>query len=188
MRVAFFALAAALALAACDSGEVPSPVERQQGEAVPARVAANVVELRAEGLTAGAEAFYFAAGQAEVQAALAKTLGPVLRSGENAECGAGSVAYADHAGGLTVHFQQGRLVGWNWRAPQDGDAASSGTLRLTGSVQIGTPRAEAEAAPGFAKVEGSTLGEEFALGGKIGGFIEGDRVSMLYAGIQCFAR
>ncbi len=112
----------------------------------------------------------------------------MLRSGENSECGAGAVAYADLAGGLTVHFQQGRLVGWNWRTVQDGDPAASGTLRLAGDVQVGTPRAVAEAAPGFAKVEASTLGEEFALGGKIGGFIEGDKVSMLYAGIQCFAR
>jgi hypothetical protein len=188
MRVAFLALATAVVLAGCDSGDVPSPTERQQGQMVQAPVAADVVELRAEGLTAGAEAFYFAAGQAEVEAALAKTLGPVLRSGENAECGAGSVTYVDLAGGLTVHFQQGRLVGWNWRAAQDGDAAATGTVRLSGAVQIGTPRAEAEAAPGFAKVEGSTLGEEFALGGKVGGFIDGDKVSMLYAGIQCFAR
>ena len=188
MRGAWLAVAAALALTACDSGEVPSPAERQQGEAVQAPVAANVVELRAEGLAAGAEAFYFAAGQKEVEAALARALGPVLRSGENPECGAGTVAYADFAGGLTVHFQEGRLVGWNWRMAQDGDPAASGTLRLAGDVQVGTPRAEAEAAPGFAKVEGSTLGEEFALGAKIGGFIEGDKVSMLYAGIQCFAR
>ena len=188
MRVAFFVLAAAMALTACDSGDVPSPTERQQGQVVQAPVAADVVELRAEGLTAGAEAFYFAAGQKEVEAALSKALGPVLRSGENTECGAGAVAYVDHAEGLTVHFQQGRLVGWNWRAPQDGDVVATGTVRLSGTVQIGTPRAEAEAAPGFAKVEGSTLGEEFALGGKVGGFIDGDKISMLYAGIQCFAR
>jgi hypothetical protein len=32
------------------------------------------------------------------------------------------------------------------------------------------------------------LGEEFALGPKIGGFIKADKVEMLYAGTQCFFR
>ena len=45
---------------------------------------ALAVQVRGEGLTAGTEAFYFAAGQAEVEAALAKTLGAKLRSGESA--------------------------------------------------------------------------------------------------------
>lgn len=188
MRGALLALAGVVALVGCDSGDVPSPAERQQGEAAPAPVAANAVELRGEGLTAGAEAFYFAAGQAEVEAALAKALGPALRSGQNPECGAGPVSFTDYAGGLTAHFQQGRLVGWNWHAPQDGDTAATGTIALPGTVQLGTARGVVEAAPGFAKVEGSTLGEEFALGGKIGGFIGGDKVEMLYAGTQCFFR
>lgn len=188
MRFAPLALAGALALAGCDSGDVPSPAERQQGEAASAPVAANVVELGGEGLSAGAEAFYFAAGQAEVEAALGKALGASLRSGENRECGAGPITFTDYAGGLTAHFQQGRLVGWNWHAPQDGDKPAGGAVRLAGKVQVGSPRAEVEAATGFSKVEGSTLGEEFALGGKIGGFITGDKVEMLYAGTQCFFR
>ncbi len=188
MRIAFAALAGALVLAGCDSGEVPSPAERQQGEAVQAPVAANAVELRGEGLTAGAEAFYFAAGQTEVEAALGASLGAPLRSGKNAECGAGPITFTDFAGGLTAHFQEGRLVGWNWHAPQDGDAPASGTVSLPGNVQLGSARAVVEAAPGFAKVEGSTLGEEFAMGGKIGGFIGDDKIEMLYAGTQCFFR
>jgi hypothetical protein len=188
MRGAFLALTGALVLAGCDSGEVPSPAERQQGEASAAPVAADAVELRGEGLTAGAEAFYFAAGQTEVEAALAKALGPALRSGDNPECGAGPVTFTDYAGGLTAHFQAGRLVGWNWHAAQDGDTPATGTIALPGNVQLGAARAVVEAAPGFSRVEGSTLGEEFALGGKIGGFIGGDKVEMLYAGTQCFFR
>lgn len=188
MRSAFLVLAGTLVLAGCDSGDVPSPAERQQGEAAPAPVAANAVEIRGEGLTAGAEAFYFSAGQTEVEAALAKALGPALRSGQNPECGAGPVTFTDYAGGLTTHFQQGRFVGWNWHAPQDGDSAATGTIALPGSVQLGATRGLVEAAPGFGKIEGSTLGEEFALGGKIGGFIGGDKVEMLYAGTQCFFR
>lgn len=189
MRTGFLLLAGLLlALAGCDSGEVPSPAERQQGEVPHASVGAAAVELRSEGLAAGAEAFYFAAGKAEVEAALARVLGPALRSGENPECGAGPVVFTDFAGGLTVHFQDDRLVGWNWHAPQDGDAPATGNLGLAGNVQLGAARGVVEAARGFARVEDSTLGEEFALGDQIGGFIAGDKVEMLYAGTQCFFR
>jgi hypothetical protein len=188
MRLALLALAGALALSGCDSGEVPSPAERLQGETAPQALAVDTVELRGEGLSAGSEAFYFAAGQAEVEAAIANTLGAPLRSGENRECGAGPITFTDFAGGLTAHFQEGRLVGWNWHLAQDGDRPATGIVRLAGDVQVGAPRSLAEAAPGYAPVEGSTLGEEFALGGKLGGFIKGDAVEMLYAGTQCFFR
>ena len=188
MRLALLVLGAALTLSACDSGDVPSPAERQQGGAAAGEVAANAVELRPEGLVAGPEAFYFAAGQKEVETALAKALGAALRSGANPECGAGPVSFTDFPGGLTVHFQQDRLVGWNWHLAQDGDTPASGTVKLAGEVQVGSARGVAEAAPGFAPVEGSTLGEEFALGERIGGFIAGDKVEMLYAGTQCFFR
>lgn len=188
MRLALLTLATAFALAGCDSGEVPSPVERQQGEVTPQAVPANVVELRGEGLGAGPEAFFFAAGQTEVEAALAKALGAALRTGSLAECGAGPMTFVDFAGGLTAHFQDNRLVGWNWHLAQDGDLPGSGTIRLAGEVQLGAARSIVLAAPGFALVEGSTLGEEFALGSNVGGFIESDKVEMLYAGTQCFFR
>lgn len=188
MRVAFLTLAGALALTGCDSGDVPSPAERQQGQAAAPAAAANEVELRGEGLSAGPEAFFFAAGQTEVETALAKTLGPALRTGSNAECGAGPITFTDFAGGLTAHFEEGRLVGWNWHLAQDGDRPARGIVKLAGDVQVGSPRSLAEAASGYALVEGSTLGEEFALGDRIGGFIKGDAVEMLYAGTQCFFR
>ena len=188
MRIVLLAVIGALALTGCDNGDVPSPVERQQGKTEQAVVAADSVELRSDGMSAGSESFYFAAGQAEVEGALTKALGASLRSGQNAECGAGPITFTDFAGGLTAHFQKGRLVGWNWHAVQDGDAAPTGKVSLTGDVQVGSARAAVEAATGFVPVEGSTLGEEFALGSKIGGFIAGDKVEMLYAGTQCFFR
>ncbi len=188
-RWPIIALAGALVLAGCDSGGVPSPAEKLEGKTAEKPVAANAVELRFDGLSAGAESFYFAAGKAEVETALAKAVGPVLRSGENPECGAGPITFTDFAGGLTLHFQESRLVGWNWHLPQDGDAAAaSGTITLPGKVQLGTPRAALETTPGFAMVEGSTLGEEFALGESIGGFVKAGAVEMLYAGTQCFFR
>lgn len=188
MRIALLALTAALALTGCNSGGAPDAAGKDEGRAAEAQVAANAVELRGEGLSAGPEAFFFAAGQKEVEAALAKALGASLRSGENAECGAGPITFTDFPGGLTAHFQKGALVGWNWHSPQDGDRAAAGTVKLAGSVQLGSARSVVEAAPGFATVEDSTLGEEFALGDKIGGFVEGDVVDMLYAGTQCFFR
>lgn len=183
-----FTLGGALALAGCDSGEVPSPAERQQGQAQQQAVPANIVELRGEGLTAGSEAFFFAAGQDEVEAALARVLGAPLRSGSNAECGAGPVTFTDFPGGLTAHFQDGRLVGWNWHLAQDGDLPGTGTVKLGSEVQLGSARMLVEAAPGYAPVAGGTLGEEFALGDRIGGFVAADKVEMLYAGTQCFFR
>lgn len=188
MRIALLGLTAALALTGCDSGKAPDAASTQEGKPAEAQVAANAVELRGEGLSAGPEAFYFAAGQKEVEAALAKALGPSLRTGENGECGAGPVTFTDYAGGLTAHFQKGRLVGWNWHTAQDGDRAATGTIKLAGGVQLGSARSVVEAAPGFAAVKDSTLGEEFSLGEKIGGFVESDVVEMLYAGTQCFFR
>lgn len=189
MRLAVLALTGALALTGCDSGNVPSPAEREQDEVIAQAVPANAVELRGEGLTAGPEAFFFAAGQTEVEAALTRVLGAPLRKGDNPECGAGAMTFTDFAGGLTAHFQDERLVGWNWHGPQDGDAPATGTIKLAGEVQLGSPKSVAEAAPGYALDEGNTLGEEFALGdGTVGGFIEVDAVAMLYAGTQCFFR
>ena len=185
------ALAGALALTGCDSGSAPEAAATGTASVeAPAEVppAANAVELRGDGLAAGPESFFFAAGQAEVEAALAKALGPKLRTGENQECGAGPVTFTDYAGGLTAHFQKGQLVGWNWHAMQDGDTAPKGTITLAGTVQVGSARSVVEAAPGFAKVDGSTLGEEFTLGENRGGFIAGDKVEMLFAGTQCFFR
>ena len=184
----FLALVGALALAGCDSGGAPSPAERLQGEGAQAPVAANVVELQGEGFSAGPEAFYFVAGQKEVEAALSKALGAPLRSGANPECGAGPMSFTDFPGGLTAHFQEGRLVGWNWHLAQDGDRPTSGTVRLAGAVQLGSPRGAVAAAPGFTPLADSTLGEEFVLDDKIGGFLAADKVEMLYAGTQCFFR
>jgi hypothetical protein len=187
-RIGLVVLGAALLLAGCNNGSEAGKGEATGAETPTAAATASVVELRGQGLVAGPESFYFEAGQKEVEGALAKSLGPALRTGSNAECGAGPITFTDYAGGLTAHFQEGKLVGWNWHLPQDGDRAASGTIGLAGTVQLGAPRAAIESAPGFAKVEGSTLGEEFTLSDTLGGFITGDRVEMLFAGTQCFFR
>lgn len=175
--LATFAL---LALAACGDSGVPPPGQEKLRASEP-QVAANEVVLRAEGLVAGPEAFYFSAGKNEVEAALSKALGEPVERSENAECGSGPMQFTEYQGGLIVNFQSGNLSGWNARG-------EGGAMRLAGDVQVGSTRAEAEQADGFTAIPSSTLGDEFALGNAMGGFFEGDRVVMMYAGSQCFFR
>ncbi|ABC63577.1 hypothetical protein [Erythrobacter litoralis] len=179
MRV-ILGLAALLALGACGS-DVPSPAERLQQENGAAPVDAGKVVLRGDGLAAGAEAFYFAAGRSEVETAMGAVLGPPEGRQSNEECGAGLMEFTRYEGGLTLNFQQDRLVGWY------SDEANP-AIALDGGGSVGTPRAELAEAGGFSMIEGSTLGEEFALGERIGGFLDGDTVSGLYAGANCFFR
>ena len=70
MRMIALGLAVFL-LASCGGNDVPSPAERKAGaEAVP-EVDPELVAVHGQGIVAGAEAFYFAAGKNEVEGALA---------------------------------------------------------------------------------------------------------------------
>ena len=178
MRIVPITLAAFL-LASCGGNDVPSPAERLEGEAA-APVDEGLVTLRADGLTAGAESFFFAAGENEVSAALTATLGEPVTS-SNPECGAGPMSFAAFPGGLAVNFQDGSLVGWVLDGVGD-------KIEVSGDAAIGTPRAALETLPSYGVIEDSTLGEEFYISGELGGFVEDDAVSMLYAGTQCFFR
>ncbi len=169
----------ALMIAACDSGEVPPPGQEPLRPSTPL-VAADQIELRADGLVAGSEAFYFAAGQSEVEGAVEKALGVAPERSSNEECGVGPIAMTRYGEDLTLNFQDGSLVGWTV-------AEADESLRVVGDVQVGTPRAELLEAKGFKAVE-STLGEEFSLGDRIGGILEGDAVTLMYSGTQCFFR
>lgn len=170
----------ALALASCDSGNVPvagqEPLRASRPEA-----AVDEVLLRGQGLVAGPEAFYFSAGRNEVETALSAILGEPVERGENPECGTGPMAFTEYRGGFIVNFQDGNLVGWN-------TSDKLGATRVLGDVQVGTPRYTAVTVKSFTEIPTSTLGDEFALGDAMGGFFEGDEVTMLYAGAQCFFR
>lgn len=169
-----------IALAACGDSGVPPPGQEPLRASAP-QVAENEVVLRGQGLIAGAEGFYFSAGRNEVEAALAPILGEPTERSANAECGAGAMEFTEYPGGFIVNFQRGNLVGWN-------STDTKGSTRVVGDVQIGTLREAAQDADGFAVIEDSTVGDEFALGDTMGGFFEDDRVVMLYAGTQCFFR
>lgn len=172
---------AALALVSCDSGEVPSPTEQQTLRPPSAQVAANEIQLRRDGLVAGTEAFYFAAGQSEVEAALARAVGPSKLRIELNACSSGIIESVRFAEKLSVNFRDDRLVGWY-------NADPSEAIRLDGDVQVGMPRAEAEQVPALSIIGENKLGTEFSLGGEIGGFFENGAVYLLYAGTQCFDR
>jgi len=176
---------AVLSLAACDSGQVPSPADRMAGEVPVEAVDPGLVGLHGEGLVAEAESFFFAAGRNEVEAALTNVLGEPVATNELEECGAGPMVTTSYPGELTVNFQSGSLVGWNLgTAPAD----EAEKIQVDADVTIGMSSEELTQAPGYAPIEGSTLGEEFALGNRLGGFLESGVVSMLYAGTQCFFR
>ncbi|MHA7818582.1 MAG: aspartate-semialdehyde dehydrogenase [Erythrobacter sp.] len=172
---------AALGLAACDAVEPQAP-DAAASEAA-TEIDPSQVTLEGDRLTAGAESFYFNAGQAEVEAALARALGAQDDSMELSECGAGPMVASTYPGGFTVNFQDGQLVGWFLRDGADNIALASGS-------GIGAAREEIEMLEGFAMVEDSTLGEEFySESAGIGGFFDDNgAVSELYAGTQCFFR
>ncbi len=179
---AVFAAVAMLALAGCDSGEVPSPAEQlEQPRPGIAVLPEGEVELRTDGLATGSEAFLFAAGQNEVIAALTQSLGAPAAIVENSECGAGPMQFAVFERGLTVNFQDGNMVGWN-------SSDATGDANVAGKIQVGTDQDQTETADGYAPIQDSTLGQEFSLGPALGGFFEEGSVAMLYAGTQCFFR
>ena len=145
----------------------------------------GLVALHGEGLVAGAESFYFAAGRNEVETALTKVLGEPVSTSQNDECGAGPMVVTRYPGELMANFQDGSLVGWNIGTAAEGEAAR---IQIDADVTIGTPSNELAGAVGYSAFEESTLGEEFSIGDKLGGFVENGKVSMLYAGTQCFFR
>ena len=175
----------ALALVACDSGQVPSPADRLAGDVPVDVVDEGLVALHGEGLVAGAESFFFAAGQNEVEAALTNVIGEPLGRNLNDECGAGPMAMTSYPGELTVNFQGGSLVGWNIGTAPEGEGEK---IQIDSDVAIGMSSEELANAAGYTPIEGSTLGEEFALSNTMGGFVDNGAVTMLYSGTQCFFR
>ena len=175
----------ALALVACDSGQVPSPADRLAGDVPIDVVDEGLVALHGEGLVAGAESFFFAAGQNEVEGALTNVIGEPTARNQNDECGAGPMAITSYPGELNVHFQQGSLVGWNIATVPEGETTK---IKVDADVTIGMLKDQLVDVPGYSPIEGSTLGEEFALSNTMGGFVEDGAVTMLYAGTQCFFR
>ena len=181
MRSVCVSIAACAMLVGCTS-DVPSPAERLEATSdATDPQAATSVTLSGDGLTAGETKVIFSDDRAKVEDALTAVLGAVKERNAGEECGAGPMEFTNFAGGLTANFQDGRFVGWFFDE-------SNEKIALDGGLTVGTPRAEVTATPGYSAFEDSTLGEEFSIGDAVGGFIEEDAVSGLYAGTQCFFR
>jgi hypothetical protein len=96
------------------------------------------------------------------------------------ECGAGPVQAVVYPGGLTLNFTARGFEGW---VAQQGRRS----WRSSTGLRTGMSRDEAAALPG-ARITRSSLGEEIAAGDVFGLIGEDGTVSVLYAGITCFAR
>ncbi|MGQ0559066.1 MAG: hypothetical protein ACT4OE_05700, partial [Sphingosinicella sp.] len=125
----------------------------------------------------------FGTPRAAAMAGVARALGNPAEEGENGECGAGPLAFADFQGGLRLYFQNGALVGWEVDETS-GFATASG-------IEIGMPRRMlGRTAPGL-RVDQSTLGTEFDADG-IFGLLSGPQqeatISRLWAGTTCAFR
>lgn len=180
-RFAVFAVLP-LMLAACQQA-AEAPEEAADTAAAPAEDA--TLDLQATGIVipaqGGAEQLDipFGSARAAAEATLGSVVGAVRERGENGECGAGPMQVTQYEG-LVLLFQDDKLVGWSARSPY--------VPELT--------RAEMLADPLVARVEGSTLGEEFTIGnpalplisGLFAGAEDGAAVETLWAGANCVAR
>ena len=163
-------------LTACTGQDAATP------EAAPTETsAAAPVVLSGNGIARSGEQLAFGSPRDMADGLVAKTGAAGPETSTNAECGAGAMEFSRHGGGLTLNYQDGKLVGWTLDEPSD--------VTLEGGLAIGAARAKAEALPGFAMVEDSTLGEEFYNEAEgLGGFFDQGKVASLYAGTTCFFR
>ena len=182
----FITLTPALVLCACDAGitsdEIATP---PTADAAPELGPKDSIDLQAGGLAVPAQdgdevlEVPFGSMRAAAEATLADVLGEVVSRTENAECGAGPLQLTQY-NGLTLNFQDGRLVGWFARDPYLPTAL----------------RDELLAGDGIVMVPESTLGEEFEIGDPPGAAISGvfasedsdAKVTGLWAGTNCLFR
>ncbi len=145
------------------------------------------IVLRSDGITVGAESFYFAAGQAELETALTRAIGGAGKVVLMEGCSDG-VIEAHNRLMLDVHYREGIFVGWSTRHPRADALPSGGTIDYAGDLAVGMERTALEEVRGLVFTGETRLGEEFAASDAMGGFVEDGRVVQIYAGMQCIAR
>lgn len=182
---------AALALAACspaDEGNESTAEAGHSGAPQKAEVEAGTVQLGGGVIAVtGAMGTSLAYGSPRetVEAELTKVLGPSGEKSSNGECGAGPMEFTKFDPGLTLNFQDGKLVGWYLEGKS--------TLRSDKGIGIGSTAAEFVAAHSAEPIDDSTLGSEYySEAGNIGAFMsesaEKPVVESLYSGTNCFFR
>lgn len=187
--------AAPLVLGAC-SGE-PQTAETTKAEVVAdaspppaAEVPTSVQDspalaVEAEGLrlfnkqSGSARAIAFGTPREDVLKLLAFRGNP--ETGQNGECGAGPLDFANWDDGLGLFFQKGKFVGWNLN--------SRGQIAITtaSGIGVGSSRADLEAAYA-AEISETSLGTEFAAGelfGILDGKDEAAKITNMWGGTTC---
>ena len=177
-----------MALAACSQEPVveEAPVDTATESATPQEADDLAVNLDATGLSlpgTGGEAGMivpFGSNRAAAEHTLGAVLGEVRDRGGSEECGAGPMQFT-HYDGVTLNFQEDRLVGW----------ISDGERYLPDAT-----RGAMGAGGGLTKANGTTLGEEYYIGPKEGPMItmifdgpnEDATVERMWAGTNCIFR
>jgi hypothetical protein len=187
----FVCVVAGLALVACspEVSDLSSDASKSgEGLAKPAGIEAGQIRLSGESISVTGPAgttLAFGSPREAVDAELTRVLGPTEGRSSNDECGAGPMEFSNFTGGLSVNFQDGKLVGWFV------DAAD-GMIETDKGLAVNVAKGAAEGNYNLTMVTDSTLGDEFYTEEGVGGFLEGEanaaRVASLYAGTNCFFR
>jgi hypothetical protein len=187
----FVCVAAGLALVSCSpeiSDLSADAAKSGKGLAKPAEIEADQVRLSGENISVTGPAgttLAFGSPREAVDAELTRVLGPAEGRDRNEEGGAGPMEFSNFPGGLSVNFQDGKLVGWFV------DAAD-GMIETDKGLAVNAAKGAVEGNYNLTMVTDSTLGDEFYTEDGVGGFFEGEanaaRVSSLHAGTNCFFR
>lgn len=115
---------------------------------------------------------------------VAKARGAVIDQGDNDECGAGPLSYANFGGNLSLLFQDDKFAGWSIN--------EGGDTKVTTMDGIGLGSTRKELASAYSvSVEESTIGTEFSAG-ELSGLLDGKgndaRITDIWAGVTCIAR
>ena len=131
----------------------------------------------------GTERLAFGAGRAQVLARAATLLAAPQEQGQNEECPAGPLSYAQYAGGLQLVFQDSAFVGW---AARQGSA-----FRTARGIGPGSTLGEVKSAYPAATVQQTSLGTEFSVDALYGVFSDSTdqgRLEMMFGGTNCIFR
>ena len=124
----------------------------------------------------------FGRSQTDVVDSLTRFRGAAPTVSQNSECGAGPMTFADWGDGLSLHFQEGVMVGWS-----AGEDAPRGFTTLTG-IGIGSTLAQLRAAHPGVEVTVDSLGPEFGAD-DVYGIASGTgptaTITHLWAGMSC---
>lgn len=190
---------AALSLSAC--GKPAASAQPAAAPPTPAAAAASPparratatvqgVQLRDDGLHmvvyAGDSDLKFGTPIRAAIAAIDGMLGPGSQPETNNECGAGPMEFVKWPDGFTGVFQDGKFAGWSI------DSGSPPKAYATDkAIGVGSTRAELLAAYPAVKIEQTSLGTEFTVGGYDGilaGAGPDARIETLWAGLSCVFR